>query len=284
MEIDPDLRRLQLAELEILDAFVRVCEKFGLRYYLVGGSLLGAVRHQGFIPWDDDIDVAMPREDYDRFADVAALELGPRYFYQCPETDPHYFLTYAKVRKNGTEVYEERFKNARFHKGIFIDIFPLDFCPKPGLICHLLFNVMAVMNYRGQVDSGEIYKPYSEFSGKLGYAVLRLISPDGLVKARRRLLRLSKRLSGKEFVASYSGAYGYYNEIFPAAWFAEGSDVQFEGKARKGPAETDQELTQIFGGDFMIPPPEAERKRHINVKECSVKNKSKETDYEYRAH
>lgn len=284
MEIDPKLRRLQLAELEILDVFVRVCVKHGLRYYLVGGTLLGAVRHQGFIPWDDDIDVAMPREDYDRFADVAALELGPQYFYQCPETDPYYFLTYAKIRKNGTEVYEERFKNAKFHKGIFIDIFPLDFCPKPGLICHLLFNILAVMNYRGQVDSGEIYKPYSEFSGKLGYAALRLIPPRGLVNVRRPLLRLSKWLSRKEFVASYSGAYGYYNEIFPTAWFAEGSDVRFEGQACKGPAETERELTQIFGRDFMLPPPETEQKWHIDVKKCCFKNKSEETDYEYRAH
>lgn len=270
MEVDSTLRKLQLAELEILNEFVRVCEKWSLRYYLVGGTLLGAVRHKGFIPWDDDIDVAMPREDYDKFATVCREELGPDYFYQSPETDLHYFLTYAKIRRNGTEVYEKRFKNAAFHKGIFIDIFPLDPCPKPGPVCHLLFNVLAVMNYRGQVDSGEEYAPYEELSGKIGYTVLRLFSPKGLVKARRRLLGLSQKLSRGEYVASYSGAYGYYKEVFPAAWFAEGAPVSFERRECRGPAETNKELSQIFGDEFMVPPPEAERQWHIEMRKSHL--------------
>lgn len=267
MEIDPRLRWLQMVELEILNEFVCVCEKHGLRYYLVGGTLLGAVRHEGFIPWDDDVDVAMPREDYEHFAQIAREELAPQYFYQSPDTDPCYFLTYAKIRKNGTEIYEERFKNAKFHKGIFIDIFPLDPCPRPGLVCHLMFNVLAVMNYRGQVDSGEEYKPYQEISGKIGYTVLRLFSPVGLVKARKRLLKLSHRLSRGEYVASYSGAYGYYKEIFPGGWFADGAFVTFEGREFKGPAETRQELAQIFGMEYMNPPPPELQKCHCDLKQ-----------------
>lgn len=262
MEIDPKLRRLQLAELEILDAFVLVCEKYGLRYYLVGGTLLGAIRHQGFIPWDDDIDVAMPREDYDRFADVAALALGPQYFYQSPETDPHYFLTYAKVRKNGTEVYEDRFRNSKFHKGLFIDIFPLDFCPKPGPLCHLLFSILAVMNYRGQVDSGERYTPYRELSGKIGYAVLRLFSSRGLVKARRWLLKLSKRLSREDYMASYAGAYGYRGEVYPLTWFHTGEKISFEGRLYTGPKDHNSVLSHVYGSNYMEPSKRSERK-HI---------------------
>lgn len=271
MEIDSRLRKLQLMELEILNEFVGLCEKHDLRYYLVGGTLLGAVRHQGFIPWDDDIDVAMPREDYDKFAEICREELGKDYFYQSPETDPHYFLTYAKIRKNGTEVYEERFQNAKFHKGIFIDIFPLDFCPKPGPVCHLLFNVLAVMNYRGQVDSGEEYQPYKELSGKIGYTVLRLFSPSRLVQIRRRLLKLSRSLSQGEYVASYSGAYGYDKEVFHVSWFAKGAVLNFEGRRFEGPAETNKELAQIFGDDFMVPPPKAEQQWHIEVRKSNLK-------------
>ena len=268
--MDNKLRQLQLCELEILDEFVRICEKYDLQYYLVGGTLLGAVRHQGFIPWDDDIDVAMPREDYDKFAVIAEKELSPKYFYQCPATDPYYFLTYAKIRKNGTEVYEERFKYSKFHKGVFIDIFPLDFCPKPGLVCHLLFNVLAVMNYRGQVDSGEQYVPYKEISGKIGYAVLRPLSPNNLLWLRRRLLSLSKILSSKKYVACYSGAYGYYREVFNYVWFEKGGTALFENQKFLVPQMMYAVVCQLFGPKYEKFPPEHQRRGHLDIENVKI--------------
>lgn len=268
MEHNEKLRALQLCELDILRAFAGVCERLGLRYYLVGGTLLGAVRHGGFIPWDDDIDVAMPREDYDRFARIAQAELGPDYFYQSPDTDPHYFLTYAKIRKKGTFFYEERFRDARFEQGVFIDIFPLDFCPPRGPVCHLLFNTLAVMNYRGQVDSGEPYRPYKELSGKLGYAFLRLYSPRGLVRARRRLLRLSRRLSNGKTLASYAGAYSYRREVSPWDWFRDTTEVEFEGRKYVGPKGYDGILTQSYGRNYMDIPPAEKQVWHTDIEKC----------------
>lgn len=265
MESNDILRQLQMTELEILDEFVRICEENNLHYYLVGGTLLGAVRHHGFIPWDDDIDVAMFRKDYDRFAEIAPQKLHPQYFYQCPDTDPYYFLTYAKIRKNGTEVYEERFRNAKFHKGVFIDIFPLDFCPKPGIICHLLFNILAVMNYRGQVDSGEEYKSYKELSGKIGYGILRLFSPNQLIKLRRLFLKLSAKLSDGTWIASYSGAYGYRREIFPADWFQHNQTIKFEMQEYEIPSEPAFQLKQIFGTKYMTPPEPELQKYHCDL-------------------
>ena len=263
--MDSKLRQLQLCELEILDEFVRICEKHCLQYYLVGGTLLGAVRHQGFIPWDDDVDVAMPREDYDRFAEISAGELKPQYFYQCPETDPHYFLTYAKIRKNGTEVYEERFKDARFHKGVFIDIFPLDFCPAPGLTCHLLFNVLAVMNYRGQVDSGERYTPYEEMIGRIGFILLRAFSPEGIIRLRKRLISAAKKLSDGRYIASFSGAYGYRKEISPKGWYKETAPLLFEGHMCTGPEGFHEMLSLLYGEDYMQIPPDADKRTHIRL-------------------
>ena len=267
---DPRLRELQLCEMDIFREFVRICDKHGLRYCLIAGTLLGAVRHGGFIPWDDDIDVVMMREDYDKFAQLCKTELDAQFFYQDSHTDPHYFLTYAKLRKNGTSVYEERFKDSKFHNGAFMDIFPLDPCPKPGPVCHLLFNVLAVMNYRGQIDSGEAYVPYEELIGKIGYTVLRMFSPRALVRVRRALLRLSRALSSGRYVASYSGAYGYYKDVYPAECYAEGTTVGFEGEECAAPSDPMAYLAGIFGEDFMTIPPVEKRYTHIDVDKIAL--------------
>lgn len=268
--MDDKLRQLQLVELEILDEFVRICEKNNLRYYLVGGTLLGAVRHGGFIPWDDDIDVAMPRKDYNRLAEIWKKCANPVYFYQNSQTDPYYFLSYAKIRKNGTEIYEERFKESKFHKGIFIDIFPLDYCPKPGLLCHFLFNVLAVMNYRGQVDSGEKYVSYQEISGRLGYSLLRMFDKYHLVSARKHMLNLSGRLASGQYLANYSGAYGYYKEIFSASWFGSGIQVEFEKRVYNAPANMRLLLKQLYGVNYMTIPSPEDQKTHIDVNRHEV--------------
>ncbi len=258
--MDDKLRQLQLSELEILKEFVRICEKHHLKYVLTGGTLLGAVRHGGFIPWDDDIDVAMLRADYDRFAQLCKDELGPKFFYQSPATDPYYFLTYAKIRKNGTEIYEERFRKAKFHKGIFIDIFPLDFCPKPGLLCHFLFNVLAVMNYRGQVDSGEKYVPYQELVGKIGYQCLKPIGKLNLVRLRKKIIQFAAFCSGKNFLAGFSGAYGYKKEIFPYDMFLPIGEIQFEAQHFSVPGKHHDLLKQLYGQDYMKIP----KSKHVS--------------------
>lgn len=263
--MDNKLRELQMCELEILKEFVRICDRFSLRYYLTGGTLLGAVRHQGFIPWDDDIDVTMPREDYDRFAHVCASALDKKFFYQSPETDANYYLSYAKLRKKNTEVYEPRFQLSKFYKGVFIDIFPLDFCPKPGLACHLLFNILAVMNYRGQIDSGEKYAPYQELSGKIGYTILRLFSRNQIVKLRKYLLRISEKLSGKRHVVIYAGAYGYYREVMPREWYFGNNKIRFEGQDFSAPKNPQGILAQVYGERYMELPEQSEQRGHIEL-------------------
>lgn len=265
------LRQLQLCELGILDKFIEICDKYDLTYYLVGGTLLGAVRNQGFIPWDDDIDVIMPRRDYDRFAQVCQEELGAEYFYQSYDTDPNYFLTYAKLRKEGTLYCEQRFEHAQFHKGVFLDIMPLDFCPKPGLCAHFLFNVLAVMNYRGQVDSGEAYTPYEELSGKIGYFLLSFFNKKQMVKLRKKILALSQRLSSKEFVASYSGAYGYRKEVYPAHWFGQGSSVIFENRVCRAPAQYHLDLAQVYGEEYMTPQVQPQQRTHCELEHSVLK-------------
>lgn len=119
------LRQLQLAEHKMLCDFAKICDKHNLTYFLDFGTLLGAVRHQGFIPWDDDVDVTMPVEDYKKFLKIAQEELGDEYFLQTSDTDIDFHYSFAKIRKNGTTFFRKQFKEWNVHQGVWIDIFPI---------------------------------------------------------------------------------------------------------------------------------------------------------------
>lgn len=124
--LDVEIRKVQKVQLEMLLEFDRICEKYNITYQLFAGTLLGAVRHNGFIPWDDDIDVCLTREDYNQFLRACEKELNNQYFLQTYETDKNYIFQYAKLRKNNTTFLEFVDSECNIHHGIFIDIFPLD--------------------------------------------------------------------------------------------------------------------------------------------------------------
>ena len=127
------LRKVQLLQLKIAKEIKRICDKNNIDYILDSGTLLGAVRHKGFIPWDDDMDIAMTREEYNRFIDVAKIELGEEYFLQTWDTDNNYPMPFAKVRLNDTRYIENVFENANMHQGIYVDIFPYDVWPQKNI-------------------------------------------------------------------------------------------------------------------------------------------------------
>lgn len=120
------LKRLQNTELEILKDFVKICDKYNLPYFATGGTAIGALRHKGFIPWDDDIDVCMLRKDYDLFMKIAPKEMGDRYIFMSTETEPKYPLMFGKMVKRGTRFIEKAYQQADYPLGIYIDIFPYD--------------------------------------------------------------------------------------------------------------------------------------------------------------
>lgn len=128
MENQDYLQKLHAEILRIMDEIHRVCTKNGLTYYLVGGTLLGAVRHQGFIPWDDDLDIAMPRADFDRFIHIAEKELGSEFYLNWITTNPKYWLFFPKICLRNT-TFDEGVIKKDIPMGIFIDIFPLDLSP-----------------------------------------------------------------------------------------------------------------------------------------------------------
>ena len=127
-KVDAARKKIWAVLLDMLMEFDRVCKKYNLKYWMGGGSLLGAIRHKGFIPWDDDIDVNMMREDYDKLMDIGKDEFQSPYFLQTPYTDPGYYFSFAKLRNSRTSAVSYDFRYENFNQGMFIDIFPYDNC------------------------------------------------------------------------------------------------------------------------------------------------------------
>lgn len=127
--VSEQMKNVWMIELDLLKKFISVCEKYNLKYYMAGGSLLGAIRHKGFIPWDDDIDIDMPRSDYNKLIEIAKYEFDDNIFFQSINTDINYVRPHIQIRNSQTTAIVEHEKGLSFNQGIFIDIFPLDAVP-----------------------------------------------------------------------------------------------------------------------------------------------------------
>ena len=143
---DDELSRLHDTLYEILAEVVRVCDKLGIRYLIIGGTGIGAFFWDRILPWDDDIDIGMTRDNYERFLAEAPAELGERYFLQWFKTDERVPFFFAKVRKNGTLFTEGLVKDIPMHHGIYVDIFPFDNIPENRMLEKLQYNAMGFLN------------------------------------------------------------------------------------------------------------------------------------------
>ncbi len=260
----PEERRaLQLEELTALLELKRLCEAHGLRYYLIAGSLLGAVRHRGFIPWDDDIDVAMPRRDYDKLARIAKRELSPGFFYQSAHTEKNCPFFFAKIRKDGTSVTEELVKGVDMHDGCYVDIFPLDICPRSNKRAMRYFKLTRLI-FCAIISklNPDFVCEYTKKSAILAFRTLRVL-PICVLKSMRGAVRHWYTLtSRKGKLATVDGSYGYPKEAYPAEWFDDITTVSFEGAELPAPLKWDALLTHMYG-DYMTPPDENKRQGHF---------------------
>ena len=261
--IDKNIRELQLVELEILKEFVRICEKYQLQYYITAGTLLGAVRHKGFIPWDDDIDMVMPRADFDKLAGVCQESLSKDYFYQDWHTERNYPFYFAKIRKNNTEVCEENLIDIQMNKGIYIDIFPLDKCPDGRFSGRIFFKVMELLNCAIMAKVNQRFvcgyaKKYMRFM----FNVLKYL-PERLIICLRETIRIviGWVCSGK-VLCTVGGVHGYSKETYRQEWFAESVLLDFEGEKYPAPVGWHELLTNMYG-DYMQPPDDAEQTGHF---------------------
>lgn len=251
---DASLRDLQRMQLDIFRYFVRSATQHGLRYYVIGGTLLGAVRHRGFIPWDDDIDVAMPRPDFDRLRLLMHARAEPRYEWDDYCTNPAYPFVYGKLGRIGTRYYEYRTRHLAMTHRVAIDVFPLDGVPSaPGR--RLIHGAASrVLQVRLSADARRT-------------GVRASVARATKVLPRRHAVRGFERLAHSitygdaEFVANLAGISGYQRNIMPKSWFGHPEAVRFEDMTVAAPSRWDRYLAHIYG-DYMQLPPEGERSSH----------------------
>lgn len=257
----------------LLCEFDRVARALQIPYFMFAGTLLGAVRHQGFVPWDDDLDVLMKREDYERFMQQAPELLDNERFYLQAEFSAHWPMFFSKLRVNGTACLEKYHpKDSRCHQGVYMDIFPCDnaYSCKIGRMIQFICSKVVIakgLDARGYSNNKGLKKPFMLVCRMLPLSVFR------------RIVRGPKKQGA--YLHSFLGAGSKYSKnVYPAAYFAERTNLEFEGKSFEAPERYDDILKHLYG-DYMILPPESERriKKHAMLVDL---NKSYEAYEHYR--
>ena len=256
------LRKVQLTQLEIFKQVRSVAEAHGITLFLAYGTLLGAVRHKGFIPWDDDLDVVVRRDEYDRLMRVLKDELSEPYTLQSYDTDARYWQGFAKVRKKGT-LYKEQATSALPDEtcGIWIDIFPLDDA-KRGRGWPLRFRKYLAETVGFAIQRRVLKRSFSCFSRR--YAPIMLFWGLFPTKVLQRLQTCFIRKKCKRqaaWLVNVAGTDRIQKETFRAEWFAESVKLPFEDTLCDVPCAYDALLTHFYG-DYMTPPPEGKRGGH----------------------
>lgn len=266
-----EIEELKCIEIGMLQIFVDICDRLHLRYYLLGGTLLGAVRHQGFIPWDDDIDVGMPRADYEVFLKESQALLPDNMFLQTIFTDKEYLNCFAKIRNSDTTFMETSSSNRKINHGVFVDIFPLDYYPENEKKQKLIDRKKLWFSLRIN-QCFTTYHP-KKLKTKIAGLVSRLAYPS-VNKALVKRENMYKSIPQSNLIANYGGAWGK-KEIVPADWYGEGTEVTFEGMKVMAPVEYDKWLTQVYG-DYMQLPPVEKRVGHHYVEVIDLHKSYKE--------
>ncbi|MBP3275460.1 LicD family protein [Kandleria sp.] len=249
---DKQLKKLQGVELELLTEIDRICRKNNIEYSLDGGTLLGAIRHKGFIPWDDDADIAITRKEYEKFFEACKKDLDKdKFFLQDYRTDENYRWGYSKLRRNGTILLAEGQEMEKWNNGIFLDIFVYDNVPD-NYFMRLLYTFKCFLIRKGQYSTVAVKQKLNIFS-KLFYSFLSRFSRDFWF---RRIDSLAKAYNDKNTKISRHITFPYPNKKckygMPRDCFDDYIDVEFEGKKFKVFSQYDKYLTLLYG-DYMTP-------------------------------
>ena len=267
-KISHKMKQIWKVELAMLDEVDRICKKYGLTYFLVHGSLLGAVRHKGFIPWDDDLDIAMLRADYDRFLEVAPQELKEPLSLHTPRTEKNIFWGgFSRIRNGQTTGIESRDLGHKGNLGIWIDLLPLDRCPqdekkllkKQRRIrhCHRLLHAKI---YGGEIKT---FMDMSAWKWRICRLLAACYSHDRLCGMLEKAMSMYTE-TGSEEVAFFTG-YDKHRRLYGGD-FVDTAQLEFEHRKVPVPVGYENYLFMTLGKDYMKYPPEEERRpKHRGV-------------------
>lgn len=262
-----DIKIIQDKILSILKEFISICKDNNLTYYALGGTLLGAVRHKGFIPWDDDIDIGMPREDYEKFKKIASNALSDNYKFLSEDTS-NYKKSFSVIRDDSTKIIMN-YSNEEQEESLWIDIFPLDGMPSNPLkkkyhSYRYLYTRMMVQlsQFNSLVNQKKENRPWLE---KVIIRIANVVKIEKVVSfswAQKKYLQTIKKYSfNEDFAGNYTGAYKL-REIVPSDYFGQPILLQFEDLKLSCPHKFREYLTAIYGADYMQLPPEEKRVLH----------------------
>ena len=269
---EEEVRKVQEVSLEITRDVVRVCEKFHIGNMLTGGTALGAVRHGGFIPWDDDIDMVVSRCEINNLLDAIGEEYGDKYYIEAPLRTSGYLSSFIQIHKNGT-VFQEYLHQDEKHCGIKIDIFIIEntydnpvLRKLHGLNCELdLFLLSCYRMYAWRSEFFQLARGNKRASflirvkGTLGF----LLSPFSETLYRRTQLCLQRcRDNQSEYIAVPSGRKHFFGELCKRSEYMERAAMLFEGEKFMFPANYDAYLKNMYGNYMEIPPVE-KREHHV---------------------
>lgn len=258
-----ELKKAQSLMLKILLEIDRVCKENDIKYFLSDGTLIGAIRHKGFIPWDDDLDIGMLRADYDKFCSIADKVLGDDFLLQSYNNDHGYGLSYNKVILKETLWLEKRSeKTNRKYTGLFVDIFPYDKIPNEKNIQkkiqykyeNLNYFILVKTNYY-PLESNSFIKMF------IKKIILKFTTLSYLVKKREKLIVKYKALDRDYLYTKFGG--NFYKNITSPSNVEEYLNVEFENNLFPVPKGYDEVLTNLYGEYLVLPPKEKQQNHGI---------------------
>lgn len=241
--------------LELIDEYDRVCRENNLRYFLTGGSLLGAIRHNGMIPWDDDIDVAMPREDYEMLRQIANDKFSQDFSYITNNIDSEYFLCYAKLFHNKTTLVE--LQDPFYLGGVYLDIFPIDGLPSNKFLRSIHYkrfyywrNMSYIVARESSVSTNK--NPIKAFCATIRNSIYKKIF--SLSYVLRKCDRIASKYSfdNSDMVVNFGGAWGQ-REITYRSYLVNRVEHSFEGRMLMIPKGYDEFLKTLYGDYMQLP-------------------------------